>query len=56
MIFIYFIENKINGKIYVGKTTDPISRWKTHKSVSRQGKQKYPNKYYEKSAYHQYEW
>ena len=46
MIFIYFIENKINGKIYVGKTTDPISRWKTHKSVSRQGKQKYPNKYF----------
>lgn len=31
--------------MYVGKTTDPGMRWRTHKSVAKQGKEKYPNKY-----------
>lgn len=28
--FIYFIINKINGKIYVGKTNRPQNRWQEH--------------------------
>lgn len=45
-IFIYFIENRINGKIYVGKAVKPTKRWTTHKTIARGGKEKYTNKYY----------
>jgi group I intron endonuclease len=32
-MYIYIIENKIDGKIYIGCTTknNPVDRWKTHK-------------------------
>lgn len=43
---LYFIENKVNGKIYVGKTVEPNKRWATHKSVARGGKDKYPDKFF----------
>lgn len=45
-MFIYFIENKFNGKIYVGKATNPNKRWTTHKSVARGGKNRYPEKFF----------
>lgn len=44
-VFIYFIENNLNGKIYVGKTVNPKIRWKAHKSISRSNKEKYGDKY-----------
>lgn len=45
-VFIYFIENRLNGKIYVGKAVDPKKRWRTHRCVASKGKEKYPNKYF----------
>jgi group I intron endonuclease len=34
--YVYLIRNKVNGKIYVGQTTDTISqRWSGHKTLSR---------------------
>jgi len=44
--YIYFITNKVNNKIYIGKTISPTTRWKSHKSIAKQGKLKYPNKYF----------
>lgn len=38
---IYKIENLLNNKIYIGKTNDPIRRWKSHKSDYK----KYNNRY-----------
>ena len=35
MYYLYTIRNKLNNKIYVGKTNDPDRRWMVHKSVSR---------------------
>lgn len=36
MGYIYQIENKINGKLYVGMTTTPIKRrWSKHKTAFR---------------------
>ena len=33
MIGIYKIENLINGKVYIGQSTDIKSRWESHKRV-----------------------
>lgn len=38
--WVYSIENKSNGKIYIGKATDPEARWRSHISVSKK-----PSKY-----------
>jgi group I intron endonuclease len=35
MIGIYKIENKVNGKVYVGQSVNIESRWKAHKSELR---------------------
>ena len=35
MFFVYSIFNKLNGKIYIGKTNDPEGRWKKHKTTAR---------------------
>jgi group I intron endonuclease len=45
-MFVYSIENKLNGKIYIGKTINYTKRWITHKSVAKGGKAKYPEKYF----------
>jgi predicted GIY-YIG superfamily endonuclease len=37
MFYIYKITNKINGKIYIGKTNDPYQRMHSHLSVARNG-------------------
>jgi group I intron endonuclease len=35
---IYTITNKINGRLYVGKTCNPHHRWQLHKSQLRHNK------------------
>lgn len=44
--YIYIIQNKINYKLYVGKSNNVNTRWKTHKKVSLGGKKKYPNDFF----------
>ena len=39
MLYIYLIENEVNGKVYIGKTNNIGERWERHKS-----KAKYINK------------
>lgn len=41
MNYIYKITNKINGKCYIGKTSNIADRWRTHKNL---GYGKEPNK------------
>jgi group I intron endonuclease len=41
MFHIYIIQNKLNHKIYVGKTSEPKRRWREHKKVASGGKEKY---------------
>jgi len=36
--YVYAIENKTNGRRYIGSTTNYKSRWHTHKSTLRRGK------------------
>jgi len=53
--YVYAIENAVNGRRYIGSTTNYKSRWHTHKSALRRGKhhsfilQKAWDKYGEKS-------
>lgn len=50
MFFIYKITNKVNGKIYIGKTCRNIAiRWREHCSKSNQ-----QDKYYLHNAIHKY--
>lgn len=35
--YIYIIENKINGKAYIGKANDVERRWKKHREAARDG-------------------
>lgn len=35
---VYKITNKINGKVYIGKTNNPKKRWNEHKSTSKKVK------------------
>lgn len=42
---IYLIYNKVNGKIYVGKSNDFEGRWSEHLKVARGGKATYPTSF-----------
>lgn len=44
--FIYIIQNKINNKIYIGKSNDTKVRWRYHKKVANGGREKYPNDFF----------
>ena len=37
MIGIYKIENKVNGKVYIGQSIDIEKRWKSHISYLNKG-------------------
>ena len=37
MFYVYLIRNKINGKVYVGKSHNVQDRWKEHQKVSLAG-------------------
>jgi group I intron endonuclease len=41
MFYIYVIQNKLNNKLYVGKTSNLSRRWREHKKVAEGGKEKY---------------
>lgn len=43
--FLYKIVNTINGKFYVGVTSNLEKRWQTHKNIAVGGKSKFPNHY-----------
>lgn len=45
MSCVYFIYNKINNKIYVGKSTELEIRWSRHLRVARGGKELYPTSF-----------
>lgn len=45
MWYVYLIENKVNGKLYVGKSYNVNRRWKQHQNIASNGKQKYPKDY-----------
>lgn len=45
MFYLYYIENMINGKIYIGKSKNPIRRWAMHKSIARGSKTTYKNSF-----------
>jgi len=41
MFYNYCIQNKVNGKIYVGVSSNPYARFSAHLKVARGGKEKY---------------
>lgn len=45
--YIYKIENKINGKVYIGQTKNPRKRWHDHKACGKNGSRKQRNKMYD---------
>lgn len=45
MFYVYQIINILNGKIYIGKASDPAFRLKDHLRVAKGGRHKYGTKY-----------
>jgi len=41
MFYVYLIQNKLNNKLYIGKTNNLTRRWSEHKKVAFGGKEKY---------------
>ena len=56
MGFIYKITNKINGKMYIGKTEydNPIKRWKRHIEDSKRNTDKHRPLYNAINKYFKY--
>jgi group I intron endonuclease len=46
VFYVYMLFNTVNGKIYIGKATDPKFRLADHLRVVRGGPEKYPKKYH----------
>jgi len=46
MFHVYKITNKLNGKVYIGKSKDAIKRFRTHIKIAKGGKEKYPRKFF----------
>ncbi len=44
--YVYILQNKTNGKIYVGKARWPNSRWKRHREVAAGTKEEFPNDFF----------
>ena len=38
---IYKIENKINGKCYIGQSVDILRRWRVHKTIANNENHEY---------------
>lgn len=47
MVGIYRIQNNINGKVYIGQSTDIKKRWKSHKRDLQKGE--HPNPHLQKA-------
>lgn len=47
MYYIYKITNKLNNKVYIGKSSTQVKdRWQTHLSIAKAGKNKYPRLFF----------
>ena len=46
MFYVYKITNKLNGKIYIGRSKDALKRFRIHIKIAKGGKEKYPRKFY----------
>ena len=46
MFYVYCIKNKLNGKVYVGKSKDAIKRFRIHLKIAKGGKEKYSRKFH----------
>ncbi len=45
MFYLYYIENIITEKLYVGKSKNPQHRWTVHKCTAKGGKNLYPKSF-----------
>jgi group I intron endonuclease len=46
MFYVYKITNKLNSKVYIGKATDALKRFRIHIKIAKGGKEKYPRKFH----------
>lgn len=46
MFYVYCITNKLNKKVYIGKSKDALKRFRIHLKIVKGGKEKYPRKYH----------
>lgn len=44
--YVYCVENKINGQLYIGKSSNPRYRWSVHKTIAKGGPQIYKDRYH----------
>lgn len=55
VFYVYLVTNLVNGKFYVGKSSDPQGRWGDHRKVALGGKEKYPTEFFAvHAAMHKY--
>lgn len=46
MFYVYKITNKLNLKVYIGKASDALKRFRVHIKIAKGGKEKYPRKFH----------
>lgn len=46
MFYVYRITNKLNNKVYIGKSKDALKRFRIHLKIVKGGKEKYPRKFH----------
>jgi group I intron endonuclease len=46
MFYVYKLTNKLNSKVYIGKSLDALKRLRIHIKIAKGGKEKYPRKFH----------